>query len=104
MFLVLDIESGGSSPFPPVGHIEGMCFAKQSCPVRSLNSATASILGQSGMSEIATVHCFSFVRALSLHCVERHRAVHALQNRCPLLSKCVSKRIVYNATVTRNPL
>uniref|UniRef100_A0A0R3TUJ0 MFS domain-containing protein n=1 Tax=Rodentolepis nana TaxID=102285 RepID=A0A0R3TUJ0_RODNA len=41
------------------------CFAKQSCPVRSLNSATASILGQSGMSESATVHCFSFVRALS---------------------------------------
>ncbi|VDN97444.1 unnamed protein product [Rodentolepis nana] len=40
----------------------------QSCPVRSLNSATASILGQSGMSESATVHCFSFVRALiSLH-------------------------------------
>ncbi|VDO01330.1 unnamed protein product [Rodentolepis nana] len=33
------------------------CFAKQSCPVRSLNSATASILGQSGMSESATVHC-----------------------------------------------
>ncbi|VDO05689.1 unnamed protein product [Rodentolepis nana] len=41
------------------------CFATQSCPVRSLNSATASILGQSGMSESATVHCFSFVRALS---------------------------------------
>ncbi|VDO07165.1 unnamed protein product [Rodentolepis nana] len=44
------------------------CFAKQSCPVRSLNSAKASILGQSAMSESATVHCFSFVRALiSLH-------------------------------------
>ncbi|VDO08146.1 unnamed protein product [Rodentolepis nana] len=61
----LDTESGGSSPFPHVGYIEGMCFAKQSCPVRSLNSATASILGQSGMSESATVHCSSFVRALS---------------------------------------
>ncbi|VDN96898.1 unnamed protein product [Rodentolepis nana] len=33
--------------------------------VRSLNSATASILGQSDMSENATVHCFTFVRALS---------------------------------------
>ncbi|VDO05249.1 unnamed protein product [Rodentolepis nana] len=52
--LELDTESGGSSPFPHVGYIEGI-----------LNSATASILGQSGMSESATVHCFSFVRALS---------------------------------------
>ncbi|VDO12352.1 unnamed protein product [Rodentolepis nana] len=41
------------------------CFAKQSCPVRSLNSTTASILGQSATSENATVHCFAFVRALS---------------------------------------
>ncbi|VDO08887.1 unnamed protein product, partial [Rodentolepis nana] len=40
------------------------CFAKQSCPVRSLNSAMDLILGQSGMSESATVHCFSFVKAL----------------------------------------
>ncbi|VDO14350.1 unnamed protein product [Rodentolepis nana] len=40
------------------------CFAKQSCPVRSLNSATASILALSGMSESATVHYFSSVRAL----------------------------------------
>ncbi|VDN98626.1 unnamed protein product [Rodentolepis nana] len=29
------------------------CFAKQSCPVRSLNSATASILGQSGDTKIS---------------------------------------------------
>ncbi|VDO02539.1 unnamed protein product [Rodentolepis nana] len=36
-----------------------MCFVKQSCPVRSLNSATASILGPPGMSESATVHYFS---------------------------------------------
>ncbi|VDO00704.1 unnamed protein product [Rodentolepis nana] len=50
----LDTESDGSSPFPPVGYIGGI-----------LNSATASILGQSGMSESATVHCFSFVPALS---------------------------------------
>ncbi|VDO09502.1 unnamed protein product [Rodentolepis nana] len=63
--LGLDTESGGSYPFPPEGYIDGMCFAKQSCPVRSLNSATASILGQSAISESATVHCFSFVRALS---------------------------------------
>ncbi|VDO03087.1 unnamed protein product [Rodentolepis nana] len=106
----LDTESDGSSPFPHVGYIEGMwvgcmlpicedVFAKQSCPVRSLKSATASILGQSGMSESATVHCFSFVRALSLHCVERHR-----QNRCPLLNKCVNKLIAFNGTATRNPL
>ncbi|VDN99302.1 unnamed protein product [Rodentolepis nana] len=50
----LDTESGGSSSFPPVGYIGGIP-----------NSATASILGQSGMSESVTVHCFSFVRALS---------------------------------------
>ncbi|VDO02806.1 unnamed protein product [Rodentolepis nana] len=41
------------------------CFASQSCPVRSLNSATASILGQLAMSESATVYCFSLVRASS---------------------------------------
>ncbi|VDO04406.1 unnamed protein product [Rodentolepis nana] len=79
------------------------CFAKQSCPLRSLNSATVSIRGQSGMSESASVHCFFFVRALSFHCVERHRPVHASQNRCPLLSKCVSKLIAFNAKVARNP-
>ncbi|VDO01893.1 unnamed protein product, partial [Rodentolepis nana] len=44
------------------------CFARQSYPVRSLNSATTSILAQSAMSESATVHCFSFLRALSFHC------------------------------------
>ncbi|VDN99144.1 unnamed protein product [Rodentolepis nana] len=36
----------------------------QSCPERDLNSATASIPVQAALSESATVHCFSFVRAL----------------------------------------
>ncbi|VDN99769.1 unnamed protein product [Rodentolepis nana] len=35
----------------------------------------------------------------SFHREERHRPVYALQNRCPLLSKCVSKLIAFNATV-----
>ncbi|VDO15747.1 unnamed protein product [Rodentolepis nana] len=43
-----------------VGH-RIRCCAAQSCPVRSLNSATALILGQSAMSESATVHYFSVV-------------------------------------------
>ncbi|VDO13575.1 unnamed protein product [Rodentolepis nana] len=90
------------------------CFAKQSCPVRSLNSATASILGKSGMSEIATVYRFSFVRALSsLHLeVGNSLLIKAFivwkdigrSMRCPLLSKCVSNLIAFNATVTRNTL
>ncbi|VDO01206.1 unnamed protein product [Rodentolepis nana] len=77
-------RSDGSSPFPHVGYIWWvfsvsscrshrqvgllhflLCFARQPCPVRCLNSATASVLGQSAMSESVTVHCFSFVRALS---------------------------------------
>nr|CDS32194.2 hypothetical transcript [Hymenolepis microstoma] len=50
----LDSVSGGSSP-----------FLLHSCPVRSLNSATTSILGQLSMLESADVHCFSFVQAFS---------------------------------------
>ncbi|VDO10903.1 unnamed protein product [Rodentolepis nana] len=74
----MDNRSGGSSPFPPVGYIVGMwvecilpiceiVLPDNRGPVHSLNSAKASILGQSATSESATVYCFSFVRALSLH-------------------------------------
>ncbi|VDO01150.1 unnamed protein product, partial [Rodentolepis nana] len=73
--MLVECIPGGSSPFPPLdtesGYIGGMwvecilprymegmwveciipiCEAR-SCPVRSLNSAMASVLGQSAMSE-----------------------------------------------------
>nr|CDS25909.1 hypothetical protein HmN_000624800 [Hymenolepis microstoma] len=41
------------------------CFARQSCAVRSLNSATVWILDQSATLEIAAVNRFPFVRVLS---------------------------------------
>nr|CDS26562.1 hypothetical protein HmN_000145800 [Hymenolepis microstoma] len=40
-------------------------FLLQSCPLSSLNSATASILGQSAMLESAAVYYLSSVRAFS---------------------------------------
>ncbi|VDN98076.1 unnamed protein product [Rodentolepis nana] len=55
------------------------------CPIRSLNSATASILAsRSAMSESATVHCFSVVRALSSLNLEVWKAGYVGECHCPL--------------------
>ncbi|VDO15942.1 unnamed protein product [Rodentolepis nana] len=59
---MLDTESGGSSPFPPVGYRSDGSSPFPHVGYICLNTATASILGQSAVSESATVHCFFFVR------------------------------------------
>ncbi|VDO00696.1 unnamed protein product [Rodentolepis nana] len=102
-----DTESGGSSPFPLDEHRIRWVFSISSCIYLwlsvlvfraghqisngfdswpKLNSATASILGQSATASIPGQSVISE----SANC-PLHRAVYALKNRCPLLSKCVSK-------------
>ncbi|VDO10357.1 unnamed protein product [Rodentolepis nana] len=90
--LGLNTESGGSSSFPTVDNIEDMmieCILLICESVLPGNRARYLV-----MSESATVHCFSFVQALSslnpdvlsygydygLHYVERHRPAYASQH------------------------
>ncbi|VDO12682.1 unnamed protein product, partial [Rodentolepis nana] len=64
---VMNTESGGSSPFSPVenqmGLLHFLLIDFDSWPIGYVGEC--SILSQSAISESATVHYFSLVRALS---------------------------------------
>ncbi|VDO01384.1 unnamed protein product [Rodentolepis nana] len=104
--LGLDTESGGSSRRPSSCFPVSLAFrrCRRAGHRISLNSATASILGQSAMSESATVHCFSFVS--TVHCFSFVRALTVLGASLlsiEFIADCESESITIEFMLTVSP-